>query len=79
MATTTVSEIQQDFLGVLQRAEQGESILVLQDNRPVAELRPIANNTNEPRPYGLCAGQFVVPDDFDSPLPDDILSAFEGT
>jgi hypothetical protein len=24
------------------------------------------------------AGQFVVPDDFDAPLPDDILSAFEG-
>ena len=30
------------------------------------------------RPYGLCAGQFVVPDDFDAPLPDDILAAFEG-
>ena len=79
MATTTVSEIQQDFLGVLHRVEQGETILVLQDNRPVAELRPIATMTNKPRPYGLCAGQFVVPDDFDSPLPDDILSAFEGT
>ena len=53
MATTTVSEIQQDFLGVLHRVEQGETILVLQDNRPVAELRPIATLTNEPRPYGL--------------------------
>jgi hypothetical protein len=30
------------------------------------------------RPYGLLAGQFVVPDDFDEPLPDDILAAFEG-
>jgi len=29
------------------------------------------------RPYGLAAGQFVVPDDFNEPLPDDILSAFE--
>lgn len=25
------------------------------------------------RPYGLAAGEFVVPDDFDDPLPDDIL------
>ena len=79
MATTTVREIQQDFLSVLHRVEQGETILVLQDNRPVAELRPIATITDELRPYGLCAGQFVVPDDFDNPLPDDILSAFEGT
>jgi hypothetical protein len=37
---------------------------------------------NEPpavtlRPFGLCAGEFVVPDDFDDPLPEDILQAFE--
>lgn len=30
------------------------------------------------RPFGLCAGEFVVPDDFDAPLPDEILKAFEG-
>jgi len=79
MVTTTVGEMQQNFLGYLQRVEQGETILVLQDDRPVAELRPVAPATTELRPYALCAGQFVVPDDFDRPLPDDILSAFEGT
>jgi hypothetical protein len=31
-----------------------------------------------PRPFGLCAGQFTVSDDFDAPLPDDILREFEG-
>jgi hypothetical protein len=30
------------------------------------------------RPAGLAAGEFVVPDDFDDPLPDDLLDAFEG-
>jgi hypothetical protein len=29
------------------------------------------------RPYALCAGEFRVPDDFDSPLPEDILQDFE--
>ncbi|NJR70799.1 MAG: DUF2281 domain-containing protein [Synechococcales cyanobacterium CRU_2_2] len=29
------------------------------------------------RPFGLCAGEFEVPDDFDAPLPDEILSLFE--
>lgn len=33
---------------------------------------------NELRPYGLCAGEFIVPDDFDDPLPDYLLDAFEG-
>jgi hypothetical protein len=31
----------------------------------------------QPRPFGLCAGEFTVSDDFDAPLPEDILSAFE--
>ena len=30
------------------------------------------------RPYGLCEGEFTVPDDFDEPLPEDILNSFEG-
>ena len=34
--------------------------------------------TEELRPYGLGAGEFTVPDDFDAPLPDDLLDAFEG-
>lgn len=34
--------------------------------------------TNQLRPFGLCTGEFTVPDDFDAPLPEDILSAFEG-
>jgi hypothetical protein len=29
------------------------------------------------RPIGLCKGEFVVPEDFDEPLPDDVLSLFE--
>jgi len=30
------------------------------------------------RPYGLCAGEFAVPDDFDAPLPENIIAEFEG-
>jgi hypothetical protein len=44
----------------------------------IAELRPIASTSKELRPFGLCAGEFTVPDDFDAPLPEEILSAFEG-
>jgi len=29
------------------------------------------------RPFGLCAGEFIVPDDFDAPLPETILQEFE--
>ncbi len=29
------------------------------------------------RPFGLGKGEFVVPEDFDAPLPDEILASFE--
>ncbi len=36
-------------------------------NQPIAELRPIISS-KQLRPFGLCAGEFTVPDDFDAPL-----------
>jgi hypothetical protein len=32
----------------------------------------------QPRPIGLAKGQFTMPDDFNAPLPDDVLQTFEG-
>jgi len=29
------------------------------------------------RSFGIDAGRFAVPDDFDAPLPDDVLAGFE--
>ena len=31
----------------------------------------------QPRPIRLCAGEFTVPDNFDDPLPAEILDLFE--
>ena len=33
---------------------------------------------SQPRPIGLAKGQFTVPADFNAPLPEDLLHAFEG-
>ena len=34
-------------------------------------------NAKELRPFGLGKGAFVVPEDFDAPLPDEVLADFE--
>ncbi|HTU88875.1 MAG TPA: hypothetical protein VMF69_02150 [Gemmataceae bacterium] len=78
MNTISVQDIQRDFSTFLRRLESGESFLVVQDGKPLAEVRPAAKTAEQLRPFGLCAGQFTVPDDFDSPLPDEILKEFEG-
>jgi antitoxin (DNA-binding transcriptional repressor) of toxin-antitoxin stability system len=77
MSTISVQDIQRDPLAFVQRVEAGEAFLVMQGERPLAEVRPLTTAATGPRPFGLCAGQFTVPADFDRPLPDDILNEFE--
>lgn len=78
MSTISIQDIQRDPLGCLRRVEEGETLVVLRDERPVAEIKPVSSGVTQPRPFGLCRGQFTVPGDFDQPLPDEILKEFEG-
>lgn len=61
---------------LLVRVEAGEEIVIARAGKPVARLVPMAPSSKE-RPFGLCRGEFVVPDDFDDPLPEEILRDFE--
>jgi len=78
MSIITVQDLQQNLPDFLRRVEGGESFLVVRDERPLAEVRPVPAPIVELRPFGLCTGQFTVPANFDQPLPDDILKEFEG-
>jgi antitoxin (DNA-binding transcriptional repressor) of toxin-antitoxin stability system len=77
MLNVTIDEIQRDPLKYLRQVEAGETLIILRSNQPIAELRPIVT-TKQLRPFGLCAGEFIVSDDFDAPLPEEILNTFEG-
>ena len=78
MTAITLEEIQQNPKAYLARAHAGETLVVFEANEPLVEIKPVTQETRLPRPFGLCAGEFTVPDDFDAPLPDDVLSLFEG-
>jgi antitoxin (DNA-binding transcriptional repressor) of toxin-antitoxin stability system len=78
MIPISIHEIQRDPLGCLRRVEVGETLVVFHDEQAVAEIKLIAPMPLQPRPFGLCAGQFTVPDDFDQPLPEDILKEAGG-
>lgn len=62
----------------MKRVQKGETIIVSNYNKPIAEIRPIQKSSKEPRPIGLCKGEFVVSDNFNDPLPEEILEEFEG-
>ncbi len=69
-----------DLRTLVERACGGEDVTLVERGRELARIVPIpaAAAADTPRVLGRLRGQFKVPDDFDRPLPDDILDMFEG-
>jgi len=62
---------------LVDQAASGEDVVIARAGKPVARLTRIAPQPKKRR-LGILNGQFTVPDDFNAPLPDDVLAAFEG-
>lgn len=77
MIEVNSDEIQRDLPRYLRLVEAGETVLIKHVDEFIAEFKPVSRAGREPRPFGLCDGEFVVPDDLDAPLPDEVLAAFE--
>ena len=75
MTMITLDDIRANPEKFIDRMEAGETLVVYREDRPVAEIRPVPSDNDETRlrPFGLCAGEFTVPDEFDDPLTEDIL------
>jgi prevent-host-death family protein len=61
---------------LLQRVAAGEEVTIARSGVPVARL--VAVEPQSKRPLGFARGEVWVADDFDAPLPDDLLKAFYG-
>ena len=77
MSTVNVHEAKTHLSRLLRRVQSGEEIVLAKNGRPVARLVPMPGAAKRREP-GHARGQFTMSDDFDAPLPDDILDAFEG-
>jgi antitoxin (DNA-binding transcriptional repressor) of toxin-antitoxin stability system len=73
-----VDEMLDNLQSYLELVEAGQSLIILKSGKPVAEIKHFPAGSPALRPFGLCAGAFTVPDDFDTPLPESIIDAFEG-
>jgi prevent-host-death family protein len=62
---------------LLLRVAGGEEITIARAGVPVARLVAV-EPPRTPRPMGMFRGQFKVPEDFNAPLPDEVLALFEG-
>jgi antitoxin (DNA-binding transcriptional repressor) of toxin-antitoxin stability system len=78
MKKVSVADAKAQLSSLLDEVERGGTVTITRHNVPIAEIRAVPRLDGSPRPWGLGKGTFEVPADFDAPLPDEILEAFEG-
>lgn len=62
---------------LVERVESGEELVIGRAGKPVAKIVPF-ERPKKPRKPGVWKGKVVIHDDFDDPLPEEIMKAFRG-
>lgn len=75
MTQVSIHEAKTHLSRLLRRVTCGEEIVIARGNRPIARLVPFTAAVE--RKLGIDRGRYVVPEDFDAPLSDEILKDFE--
>lgn len=72
-----VAEAKASLPELIERAANGEEIILARAGKPRAKLVPIGPDPKGLRVPGKGKGRFRVKRGFDAPLPDDVLELFE--
>ncbi|HDL41751.1 MAG TPA: type II toxin-antitoxin system Phd/YefM family antitoxin [Actinobacteria bacterium] len=75
MSTVGIHEAKTNLSRLLRRVAAGEEIIITRSGKPVAKL--VATTPETTQRLGAAVGVFDVPDDFNDPLPAELLKAFE--
>ncbi len=81
MLQHTVKEVETNISAILAKVTAGETVIVCDHDQPIVEIKPIATPVLKKRPVGLARKRypdFKLADNFDDPLPDDIMAYFTG-
>jgi prevent-host-death family protein len=75
--TVNIHEAKTHLSQLLQRVMAGEEIILARAGKPVARLVPFTDQPVQRLP-GSAQGQIWIAPDFEAPLPEELLAAFEG-
>ncbi len=75
--TVTVKELDNQIHTLLAEVQRGAEVVISSSGKPLARLLPYDDIEKNIR-FGVLRGKVKVADDFDAPLPDNILAEFEG-
>lgn len=76
-STVNMHEAKTHFSQLVNAAAKGREILIAKAGKPVAKLVSIQKKKSKVR-FGVLKGKIRMADDFDAPLPEDIIDLFEG-
>lgn len=77
MRKVNIHDAKTQLSRLVEQASAGEEIVLAKAGKPVARLVPLGGPRAR-RTLGHLAGCFAVPEDFDTPLPEEVLAEFEG-
>ncbi|MDQ0142889.1 type II toxin-antitoxin system Phd/YefM family antitoxin [Cupriavidus necator] len=77
MHTVNIHDAKTNFSRLVDAASAGEEIIIAKAGKPAARLVPMESD-KVVRRFGVLKGKIRVADDFDAPLPDDVMAEFEG-
>ena len=77
MTTVNIHEAKTHLSRLVDEVAAGAEIIITKAGKPMARLAPISAPIRKKR-LGLLKGKIKVPDDFNAPLDDKTMAAFEG-
>jgi prevent-host-death family protein len=76
MRQLNIYEVKTHFSKVVEQVHNGETIIIAKSGKPWAKIIPY-DEPKKPFQFGTMKGHITVMDDFDAPLPDEIINLFE--
>ena len=72
-----IHEAKTQLSKLIELTQAGEEVIIAKAGKPLAKLVPL-DQRQAKRRLGLLDGRLCIPDDFNAPLPDEVLAEFEG-
>lgn len=76
MQTVNIHEAKSQLSRLIEAVVSGEEVVIAKAGTPVVRL--VAVDKKPKLRFGLMKGKIKIADDFNAPLPDDVLATFEG-
>lgn len=76
MLQVNIHEAKTRLSELLERVQQGEAVIIAKAGKPIAQISPLLEKPTIV--LGLLEGKLHTPQDFNAPLPEDLMTAFQG-